>query len=655
MTRLLSDIAGPFYDPAKPFRNWSALPYYQLDLPHYPYVDTALLEQGIGRAETHLEQLAAQGYTGIVLDNLAHLVSFDDAPVRVYGPNEPCRLRALIYGEAFGRLFRRAAALGMEVFVTSDMQWATPGLRRYAGQLSASNPRLAELNSWAVDELFTRFPEVSGLFVRVGEAGGAHDQRDSYTGHMLYRTERELQGLIDSLLPVCARHDRLLVVRTWSIGIGELGDLLWSPERYEAVFGGYSSPHLLVSVKHGPADFFRHLPPNPTIGLPGPQQIIELQNRREYELFGMAPSGIATLHGRALDDARRAGRSAGVWAWNGTGGWGGGSAALGTDGWSLWTELSSALTAALARDPLSDADAFVQRWCAERFAPEAGPFAAAVAALYLESERLIERGWYMGPLEGGRATLAGIGLPTLLWVWWMRPTASPLIWAYLAAAAPDLHARLRASREAAARLDEHAAALAALAPPGNPEARFAVESAAYLRDCVQVALALRELLLPAFAAAASKDRAAWNGAAAEARRALTTLAAHRASWGGRSDFPALELEEVEAYLRSFAQNPAALWRPARLASLLVRRAMRQRRASRDLRILGAGALGLLALGAWRNARARPALAGVLAAGLLAGSLGRPALRSALPWLSRRYNLLPSIFFETGPSYTEWTS
>lgn len=199
------------------------------------------------------------------------------------------------------------------------MQWATPPLQAYVGRRAADNPRLAEVNRWALEELFARFPQVRGLVVRTGEAGGAHDQGAAYTGHMLYTSAEALRGLIATLLPVCAARGRLLIMRTWSIGIGELGDLIWSPERYRAVFAGFGSPHLLVSVKHGPSDFFRLLPHNPTLGLPGPRQIVELQNRREYELFGMLPSSVAGLHAVALRHAReRNPRLAGVWAWNAT-------------------------------------------------------------------------------------------------------------------------------------------------------------------------------------------------------------------------------------------------------------------------------------------------------------------------------------------------
>lgn len=653
MTRLLTDIAGPFYDPAKPFRNWSALPFYQLDLPQAPFVDLAQLERGLERAAFYLDEIVAQGYTGIVVDNLAHLVTFDQAPAQIYPPADPCRLRALAYGAAFGRLFAAAAAKGMEVFVTTDMQWATPGVRRYVGRLTPSNPRVAATNRWALEELFARFPQVTGLIVRVGEVGGAHNLGNCYTGHLLYRTPAALRRLLGDLLPVCERHNRLLVARTWSIGIGPLGDLLWSAARYAEVFGSLRSAHLLVSIKHGPADFFRHLPPNPTLGLPGPAQIVELQNRREYELFGMVPSGIATLHHQVFETARRRGGLAGVWAWNAVGGWGGGSAALSETGWSFWTELSSALTAALAYDAQLDAEAFVRAWCLTRLAPASGAaFAHATAKLYLASEHLIERGWYGGPLEGG-PVLGRLVLPPLLWVWWMRPTAAAPLWAYLAAAVPDVNACLAASRAAAAELSAHAALLAALAPAGNAEAAFVATSARYLRDCVAVAVALRELLLPAFAAAGAGKRAEWVLASKQAPQTLAALAAHRAVWGERADFPALELDEVEAYLHRLAQAPQALWLSARVSGALTRWSLRDGLTQPGA--WKAGALSLLLVGTWRSSRTRPVLLGLVAAGLLAVVLRRPVLGVALPWLSRRYQLLPSAFFETGPPLAEWIS
>src|SRR5262249_18298387 len=153
--------------------------------------------------------------------------------------------------------------------------------------------------------------------------------------------------------------------------------------------------------------------------LPGPPQLIELQNRREYELFGMVPSSVAALHQEVVRHAETTNtRFEGVWAWNGSGGWGGGRAALGSSGWSLWTELNSALTAALVGDSQLDTPAFTLQWCTERFGAHLGP---AVAQIYLESEELIEQGWYGWQARPGDRRLGPLYMPPLLWVWWMRP------------------------------------------------------------------------------------------------------------------------------------------------------------------------------------------------------------------------------------------
>jgi len=649
--RRLADISGPFFDLEKPFRNWSSFPFAQIDTPAPPYVDAAQLARGLGRARAHLRALHAQGYTGIVIDNLAHLVGFERAPEPVYGPDSPARLRARAYRAAFRELFADAAGLGMEVFVTTDMQWSTPELRAAAGPLRPGSARLRELNRWALDELFAELPEVSGLVVRVGEAGGAHNQGGDYAGHMIYTTPQALRGLIADLLPPIERLGRLLIVRTWSVGIGPLGDLVCSPERYRQAFGGLRSPHLLVSVKHVGADFFRHLPDNPTLGLPGPRQIVELQNRREYELFGMVPASTAGLHGAALARAASDPQCAGVWAWNSTGGWGGGRAALGPGGWNLWTELTSALSAAQARAPGLDAGAFVRGWLGRRAGGAkqmgaAGGWAAAAADLYLESAELIERGWYMGPLPNAAPRLGRIVLTPLLWSWWMRPTAALPVWAYLAEAAGDLGAVLDASAAARDRAAAHARRLAALAAPDDPEAAWAATSARYLADALELAHALRALLLPL----ARSPRVAADPLALARLRAA--LARHQASWGGRDDFPPLELGEVERLIGRLDRAPRRVAVQLRAAQTLVRRL--RRGGPGRAGAIGLGAIGgALALGALARPAGGLGLAGLLAGLLLAPPIRRRAVQAALPWVSRRLDLLPTIFFEAGPALGEW--
>jgi hypothetical protein len=637
--RCLADISGPFFSPNRPFRNWSAFPYYQTDLPTAPFVDQQLLQQGLDRAKNQLLVLHQQGYNGIVIDNLAHLVSFENAPEAIYSASSPFRQRAAIYRAAFADLFALAQRQGMEVFVTADMQWSTPPMRAAAGVLRADNPRLAHLNQWALDELFRELPAVSGLVIRIGETGGAHNQGDDYTGHLLYSTPADLRRLIATLLPVCERYNKLLVVRTWSIGIGDLGDLLWSPERYQETFGGIDSPHLLVSIKHGPADFFRFLPHNPTGGLPGPQQIVELQNRREYELFGMVPSAVLHQHQAIMQHQRTHNpRFAGIWAWNSTGGWGGGTASIGTNGWSCWTEVSSALTAALLHNPDLDGEAFVRNWFGSH---------NALADFYLASASLIEGGWYGGPPLDRPTTLGGIYLPPLLWVWWMRPTASLLIWATLAANPQAWRQSLAAGAAACAEANAYCQRLATYPPA-------IADSARYLSSALEVAQALRALLLPALAAVWAGQRDEWMQLKPRMREAAATIARHRATWGGRSDFPALELDEIAALVEHMRREPGHVWRQARIACALVRHLREPRPARTPFNLASAIAVAAL-LGTLVARRRRIGLAGTLLSLLLMTPFRQWAISQSLPWLNERLRLLPSIFFETGPALKEWAS
>ncbi|NJN17195.1 MAG: hypothetical protein HC822_13420 [Oscillochloris sp.] len=643
ITRKLADISGPFFDPTRPFRNWSAFPFSQIDQAKAPYVDQAQLTWGVARARTHLRDLHRQGYTGIVIDNLAHLTTFSSAAEPIYRAASPSLLRAKAYRAAFRPLFEDAAELGMEVFVTTDMQWSTPELRAALGGITPNNPKLRYLNRLAFSELLRDFPQVSGLMMRIGEAGGAHDEPTGYTGHMIYTSTEELRDLIADLLPIAEQAKRLLIVRTWSVGIGPLGDLVCSPQRYSEVFGNLRSPHLLTSIKHVPADFFRLLPDNPTLGLPGPRQIIEFQNRREYELFGLAPSSTAALHGAALRRAAADSQCAGIWAWNSTGGWGGGQASLGTNGWSLWTELTSALTAAQAAQPHLDTDAFVRSWLNMRLSDCPPAFIDAVAALYQDSAQLFERGWYSGRLPNALPRLGGIVLTPLLWVWWMRPTTAPLIWAYLADAAGSLGTLLDTSLAARDRAAQHAMQLAALAPAGNGDAAFLVTSAHYLADALALAYALRAVLLPlTFAGDGDVDPEA-------VARLRTAVAQHQATWGARSDFPALELSEVRQLLDRLERNAGRvkfrLTAAGRLVELL--------RHNRHIGIAGVVGVAALTLGLLARSPARLSFAGLLAGIMLTPPIRRRALRSALPWIGRELELLPSIFFEAGPSLGEW--
>jgi hypothetical protein len=672
----LTDISGPFYRTDKPFRNWSSFPFTQIDQEEAPYIDHEQLAWGVERAHTYLEEVHQQGYTGIVIDNMAHLVTFDHAPKPIYAAESPFRLRALAYQSAFASLFQRAVQLGMEIFVTTDMQWMTPPIEQFVKTVAATNRRLAQVNQWALEELLTTFPEITGVVVRVGEAGGSHNH-GGYDGHMIYTDAPRLRGLLKTLLPVCERYNRLLILRTWSIGIGEVGDMMWSRERYLEVFGDQRSPNLLVSIKHTPTDFYRFLPDNPTLGLSGPRQIIEFQNRREYEFFGMVPNSVADLHQRVLQHEHAHNpRFAGIWAWNSSGGWGGGRAALGADGWSVWTRLNSALTATIYHTPSCDATAWVHQWCqqwCQQWSQQAigdtygEPFGRAMADLYLDSASIIEDGWYLGSLPYGEQAVGATYLPSLLWVWWMRPTASPLIWSYLSLAVENRRQVIENGERACRTLSLHARNLAAVAPPDNPAAAAVVESVRYFADSVLAAHTIRSFFLRLYEAVSEDTYTGWREVARQADDVRAALEQYRGAWEGNLDYPPLELDEIIAFLTSLSKHPRLLWLEARITASLVSYLRRGHSFVPIWRVLGLSAATLLAYTLFsrkhRNVGFVSIAVSIVVASVVALMAASPLRQrilrgmapviSLIPWASQRLFLLPSIFFEAGPSLSEW--
>ncbi|MEI7769975.1 MAG: hypothetical protein WCI67_08310, partial [Chloroflexales bacterium] len=99
------------------------------------------------------------------------------------------------------------------------------------------------------------------------------------------------------------------------------------------------------------------------------------------------------------------------------------------------------------------------------------------------------------------------------------------------------------------------------------------------------------------------------------------------------------------------RHPQAIWLQARAACT----ALRAVRHGRSLGVAGAAGAAGLALALLTHRRGRLGLAGLAAGLALVTPLRRQALHASLPWLSRHLHLLPSIFFEAGPSVAEWSA
>jgi hypothetical protein len=257
-----------------------------------PYVDEDAFAGIRADWSEYVRRMAEYGNNGIVVPVFLELVTLDRVPAVYAGTDFPARHRAL--RDRFRELFRIARDHGVAPYLATDMVPLTPPLERYFaahGGLAVSNPVVWETYRAVLDELLGAMPEVAGVVVRTGDAGALY-HRDGwdYGSEFLVGTVAGLHAMLEALLPAFDAHGRTLILRSWTVGVGELGDLHTDPAEYQRAFSGVTSPNLIVSTKLQAGDFYRPLPINPTL-LGGPERrIIELQARREFEGFGAFPN-----------------------------------------------------------------------------------------------------------------------------------------------------------------------------------------------------------------------------------------------------------------------------------------------------------------------------------------------------------------------------
>ncbi|MEO5712328.1 MAG: hypothetical protein ABIT37_02480 [Luteolibacter sp.] len=150
------------------------------------------------------------------------------------------------------------------------------------------HPLTQEIVRAQIREIFSSFPELDGLVVRVGETY-LHDLPHHTGGDPIVHGVESHVVLLELLREeVCRKLNRTLVYRTWLSGIDEdAGKYLEASGRIEP------HPKLLFSIKHCTGDYHRTHPFSPPIGVGAHRHLVEVQCQREYEGKGAFPHFIA--------------------------------------------------------------------------------------------------------------------------------------------------------------------------------------------------------------------------------------------------------------------------------------------------------------------------------------------------------------------------
>ncbi|WP_033430828.1 hypothetical protein [Saccharothrix syringae] len=396
-------------------------------LPGAPYVDRAAVEEIARQFRDLVHHALADGYNAVVVPGFLEYVTFDG--LGVHPPGDPHVARAEAMAGAFGPVWRYAHEMGMKVYFSTDMLALSPPLRSYlereVGGLRTEDERLWRVYRAGLSELFAKLSYVDGLMIRVGEGGAAYGFAGwDYSSEVAVTTPAAVRAMLRAFLATAAEHDREVIFRTWSVGIGAVGDLHTSREAYEQVLGGLRDDRLVVSTKYTLGDFYSHLPLNDTLLVGEHRRIVEFQSRREFEGLGALPDDLGELHRQALRAFLANPRVEGVWTWR----QGGGPLLAGprvldlrTGFWQLY-DLNSYVTGRLARDPDQDPARATADWVRRTFSHDPGVVHAICRALALSREA-VTKGLYIGPYADHRVRALGLDPPPMMWIFeWDVPT-----------------------------------------------------------------------------------------------------------------------------------------------------------------------------------------------------------------------------------------
>lgn len=546
-------------------------------LPDVPYVDPDAVDRIAGQYRQLVRHALAQGYNAVVVPGFLEYVTFRGAGVYAAGDPHVARADAMV--AAFAPVWRYAADLGMKVFLQTDMLALSPPLRdhlqRVAG-MDTEDDRLWAVYRAGLRELFDRMPFVAGLMIRIGEGGAAYQLPGwDYSSRIAVTTPAAVRAMLRSFLSVAGPADKDVIFRTWSIGIGGVGDLHTNPAAYDEVLGGLDDEHLVVSTKYSAGDFYSHLPLNETLLRGTQRRIVEFQSRREFENFGALPNDLGPLHQSALRTfLARNPHVEGVWAWA----QGGGPLLAGPRTlfprkgfWQLY-DLNQYLTGRLAWNPDLDPAAATADWLRATFSYDPDTVVALSATTAL-SRVAVTKGLYIGPYANLSVTALGLDPPPMMWIFeWDIVTGDTAVWDTIYRVSRDqLPAAVGEGEEAVADAARMRALVAGTdaATWRDPALReHFLDTLDYQVNLFETLSAYRTTMLHHaewLDTGSTEADQAWHTAAARYER---TRADHLARYGHDLDLPAVNLTAADIGLSLAERDAPMAWLARGLLVLL---------------------------------------------------------------------------------------
>lgn len=532
-----------------------------------PYVDAAAFQRVDLEWRSYVDRMLEYGNNAIAVPLLLELIDFDRlSPSEgslggrsVYDAESPFRARHAAVRRAFGPLFEWTRLRGMRVFLETDMLALTPPLARRLRSLApaasavgieTSDPAVWEVYRAGIEELFDELPSVEGLVIRFGEGGSLFNTGGwPYRSEMAIRSAASLRAMLRGLLPAFEARGKTLVLRSWTVGVGQIGRLHVDPGVYHAVLDDIDSPALVVSTKFTAGDFFSYLPLNPTLASGRHRRLVELQEKPEFEGFSAFPDFLGEEHARALRVLRSANpQIVGTFVFTQFGGplRAGPRALYPLHGFWLWTDANVFVASRLAVDPDADVSQLARRWAEARFGNNPR-IVDAVMSVLVEGRDAVLKGFYIRAFAEREVQVPGLELPPLMWIfeWDMVGGWHSLLSIVYRSSRDAVDRSIEEGNAAAAgvrRARQQLQTALAAAGPGTC-ARIcdeAIQSLEYQESLFEALAAWRQAFLSYYRWLDTGDAAAWTRGLAGRTRFEIAATEHVTRFGHDLDFPAFD-------------------------------------------------------------------------------------------------------------------
>jgi hypothetical protein len=324
------DAHGPFFLFSQDsIINWSKLPFTDFEKAYEQ--DATKTKQLLFKSyHTYFKKITQLGYDTIALDDLAHITTSTS-----YTKNLQKKLAQ--YQEIYIDLIQLAKSYNLSVFIRTDILFYTT----HVAQKEKTPLLNAKQKLFFCKQLQQACEQnIDGIIIRIGESDGV-DVTGDFTSKLTIKTPKQLNSWLKDILNICETHNKQCILRTWSLGAHDIGDIIWNPQTLNIALTNIESDNLILSLKPGEGDFFRNVPLNPLFKDIQRPFIVELQAKREYDGFGVLPFYAGWDYESVLSELSKNPNLKGISVWCQEGGWSGWKHITFLENSTKWTELNT--------------------------------------------------------------------------------------------------------------------------------------------------------------------------------------------------------------------------------------------------------------------------------------------------------------------------